>query len=207
MPTSLPSIPGLASLAWSHEAAVGTTTSPFTLERKTYDYGTSRLRAVCTTPTMRKADAMIWMAFFALQRQTEEGLLFGPGALQNAEFEGRSHRPGNPILRAQAAGGNSLQIKNLIATDEQIFPAGWFFSLQNTDGESDLYMIAEEMRSVLGSEEATMRVFPHLRAAYAEEKWLHFVDPKGQFYVENYPTFTFTSDNLLAPLTFELSQK
>lgn len=204
---SIPAIPGLATLQWAQDAAMGTTTSPFTLERKTYDYGASRLRAVCTTPTMRKVDGLIWMGFFAQIRQTEDPILFGPGALQNAEFQGRSRSPGNPKLNANASGGNVLSIKNLIATDEQIFPAGWFFSLQNTDGESDLYMIAEPMTSAVGSEFGRMRVFPNLRASYAANKWLHFVDPRGQFYVENYPTFSFTSDNHLAPLTFELSQR
>lgn len=206
--TSLPKTPGLATLAWSHDASVGSTTSPFTLQRKTYDYGSSRLRAVCTTPSMAKADAFLWMGFFARVRQTEEAILFGPRALQNAEFEGRAHRPGNPILRVNHDGGNVLQVKNLIETDDVTFPAGWFFSMENTDGKSDLYMIAETFTMTAGSgEEGEFKVFPHLRASYSVEKWLHFIDPHGQFNVVNYPTFSFTSDNLLAPITFELAQK
>lgn len=203
----IPSTPGLASLTWSHEATVGETTSPYTLERKTYDYGAQRLRAVCVTPSMSRENAATWMGFFARIRQTEEPVLFGPRALQNAEFEGKGHSPGNPRLASTAIAGNTLSITNLITTEEQLFPAGWFFSMENEDGDDDLYMIAEPMRSVMGSADAEMHIFPSLRGSYSQDKWLHFNTPQGQFHIINHPSFAFTADNLLAPITFELAQK
>ena len=91
--------------------------------------------------------------------------------------------------------------------------AGWFFAVQNTEGEEDLYTIRE---SVTGREfldangdrdaSAEVKVFPALRNSYTAGKWLHFINPKGLFYVVNFPTFTFDSNRILQPLTFEVAQ-
>ena len=81
---TLPIQPGLASLQWVHDSAVGETMSPFTLRRKAYDYGSSRLRAVCVTPPMTYDTSLRWQGMFAHLKQTGEPFEFGPGYLQRS---------------------------------------------------------------------------------------------------------------------------
>ena len=168
---------------------------------------------MCVTPPMTYETSLRWQGMFAHLKQTGEPFEFGPGKLQNVTFPGITRRPGNPVTWIDHTSGSVFHCRGLDPDNPATLLAGWFFAVQNTDGEEDLYMIKE---SVTGQEfldgngdrdaSAEVKVFPALRNSYGHGKWLHFIDPKGLFYVVNFPTFTFDSNKILQPLTFEVAQ-
>lgn len=202
--------PGLASLQWIHEAVIGETESTYTLATKRYNYGNSRLRAVCTTPLMTNADGLKWQGFFASNRQSGDPILFGQGALQSVQFPRMRQAPGNPVLqRGHEAGATELYCRGMLSQSDvnyevQNLQAGWFFSLSQGDN-TDLYLIREAVAN-RDDGTATIKIFPALRHSFGVGIWLHFVNPRGQFWVSSYPTFTFDADRHLLPITFELTQ-
>ena len=210
---TLPVKPGLASLQWTYDCAIGETLSPFTLRRKAYDYGSSRLRAVCVTPPMSYDLGLRWQGMFAHLKMTGEPFEFGPGKLQDVNFPGIRRAPGNPVTWVAQSSGNVFQCRGFDPDNPATLSVGWLFAIQNVDGEEDLYMIRE---SVTGQEyldgnghrdaSANVKVFPALRNTYAAGKWLHFIDPKGLFYVVNFPVFRYDTNRILQPLTFEVAQ-
>lgn len=210
---SLPDRPGLSSIEWMHQSTIGTTISPFTFRRKTYNYGASMMMAICVVPAMTYQDSLTWKALFAQLKQTGEAFYFGPGALQSITFDRIGRVGGNPVLQSNHTSGSTFHTRGFNHDNPATMKAGWYFAIQNDEGNEDLYMITEDITGTPTLDSngnpdgvADIKVFPALRNTYTHGKWLHFINPKGLFYVSDFPSFRYDSNKIMQPLIFEVSQ-
>ena len=198
MPLTLPTEPGIREISWIHESAIGRSESPFTLARQTYDYGSSRLKAIVSLPTMTRAKADDWVAFFAKVR--------GQGFYLSDSSRADLSSTETAALTATVASGASVIATQgwTISTSDLMTPGDWFDVVAN-NGDTALFQVLDSVSSD-GSGNANINVFPNVRTQINSGVILNFSNPKGVFVIDDIPAFRFDVNKLLQGFSFECSQ-
>lgn len=197
MPLSLPSSPAPREITWIAQSAVGRSESPFTLTRQTYDYGSSRLRAIVSIPPMTRSKANDWLAFFAKIRGGE----FYLGDSSRADVTTSE----TPRVKTQASSGSTLSTELWTPSTSNLLAPGDWFDVVASNGKKCLFQCLEAVASD-GSGEATISIFPNVRTTIAAATSLNFASPQGVFVIDDAPSLSFDSSKLLKGFSFDCSQ-
>lgn len=111
-PLSFPSTSGAAGIDIRISDVVGMQSSPLTLAQTIFDWGGDVLEADIAAPSMKRADAEVWVAFlWALRGRVGTFLMGDP-----ANSSPRGTWAGTPVVNgAHAAGVRTVALKNFTA--------------------------------------------------------------------------------------------
>ena len=197
MPLSLPTTPGNREITWIPQQAIGRSESPFTLKRQTYDYGSSRWRAIVKLPPMTRTAASEWLAFFAKVRGSE----FYLGDSSKADVVTAE----TPRIKTQASSGAVLATELWTPSTADLLAPGDWFDVTAANGKKCLFQVLDAVSSD-GSGEATISVFPNARTTISATTSLNFTSPQGTFVLDDAPAFNFDQSKLLKGISFECVQ-
>lgn len=158
---------------------VGVTASPFTGQQETQSNDLSLWRAEIEIARMTRADAAAWRAFLAKLRGRHGSFLLGDSA-GDAPRGTAKDTPGTPVVD----GANDQGALTLALRGAPTGAAGYLLEgdmLQLGSGASArLYMVTNDVTTD-GSGEATLDIWPRLRADYADGAAITLSSPKGLF--------------------------
>lgn len=198
MPLTLPATPGTREITWIPQAAVGRSESPFTLKRQTYDYGSSRWKAIVTLIPMTREKASAWMAFFSKLRGQEFYLTDS-----SKDDVVTSETP--TFTNTVASGSSVIATQGWTASQSNLLAAGDWFDVTADNGKKALFQVLDAVSSD-GSGNANINVFPNVRTQINSGAALNFTGPKGVFLLDDAPAMRFDFNQLLQGLSFECSQ-
>lgn len=198
MVATQPTDPGIQEITWIPETVVARSESPFTLKRQTYDYGSSRWKAIVKLPPMTRAKAQAWMAFFA---SLKGGEFYLSDSSKASVVSGET-----ASLSATVASGAALiATQGWTPSTADLLTAGDWFDVAANNGNTALFQVLENVTSD-GSGNANVSVFPNVRTQINSGAVLNFTNPKGVFVIDDTPSFRFDVNKLLSGLSFECSQ-
>lgn len=197
MPLELPAYPGAQSITWIPQAVVARSESPFTLKRQTYDYGSSRWKAVVKLPAMGRELAAEWMAFFAKVKGQE--FYLGDNSRNDlVTIEA-------PTLKNTVASSSVLVTQGWTPSTSDLLRPGVWFDIVATNGKKCLFQVSDAVSSD-GSGEANINIFPNVRTTITAGASLNFIKPQGVFLIDDVPSLEFDSNPIMQGLSFECSQ-
>ena len=191
-PLSLPTVTGLASIAWQKESVVARSQSIFSLKSKVYDWSGKRWSAVVGLPTMAATEWRDWEAFFLSLNGPEGTFWLGPTLDKTA----RGVATGTPLINGGSQSGQSIVSDGWTISQTGILKAGDWLQIGNY-----LYRVLEDVNSD-GSGNCTFEVWPNLRAAPDDDDPITVANPKGLFRLEEMPDLEQGQDHLVSGVTF-----
>lgn len=181
------------SIEWKAENSVTYTESPFSKKLKIYDYGGKRWRATVTLPVMKLPNARRWIAWFLSLNGIEGTFYLKPSLESSASGSAQ----GTPLVKGAGQTGQSLETDGWDASQSLALMAGDWIQL----GDS-LYRVLQDVASD-GSGNATIDIWPGLRASPSDNAPLIVNDTKGLFRLERIPSVLYNVSRLAEGISFD----
>jgi hypothetical protein len=161
-PLSLPDTRSVSAITIRSTSVVGVSTSPFTMEQQVYRHAGQMLSADVQLKILNRAEAEPWIAWqFALNGREGTFLMGDPlGATP------RGIATGSPLVKGASQTGQSLITDGWTAGVTGILKAGDWIQL-GSGSSARLYKVLADANSN-GSTEATLDLYPRLRASPAD---------------------------------------
>lgn len=172
-PISLPSARGPSRIIIRANSIVGVSQSPFTGEQEVYVHQGESWQAEVSLPPMHRADAEEWIGAFLLALNGREGT-FLMGDPVNTTPRG-SWLGASPLVNGASQSGKTLAIDGLAAGATG--KAGDWLQL-GTGSSTHLHKLTAPF-TANGSGQATLDIWPRLRAAPADNAAVTIASPKG----------------------------
>ena len=171
-PISLPASPAPRSLVLRAYDAAAVAESPFSLVQDVQEFGGQRWELDVELPPMKRVDAAAWVAALKSLRGRRGTFLYGPVV----EASPQGTWAGTPLVDgAHAAGATAVSLKGLDAS--ATIKADDYFNFGT--GSSTRLHSALADATADGSGDVTIDIWPHLRAALADEAAIVSSSPKG----------------------------
>lgn len=192
----MPKRPGIVTCRWGLETNSQTFTSPFTKSTQRVALSGSRWFTTISLPTMKRAHAAEWQAFF----YRLEGMANTFNAYDPDARTPRGQAGGTPLVKGASQTGSSIDVdgcpNNIV---------GWLLPGDYFSVNGELKMVTEIV-STDGSGEATINFKPALRNSPADNTALTLENPTCEMalvddkqtvwetdVVGNYQPFTFSA--------------
>lgn len=162
----------LSSLSWRKRRARGVQVKPYTFGTKVYASAGQAWAIEAVIPLMTVKRSRAVRAFLTNALEGEQTFIFGPNV------DGKpSGRVANRLTLVNGSGqsGNSLIVDGFKPNTEQVVAAGDYFSLNGK-----LYEATADADSD-NSGQATLEIWPNLRAEPADNDELNFYNPVTTF--------------------------
>ena len=187
-----------AEITWHRRSAVAVSESAFTFAQKTYKWPGQGWRAEVKLPVMEREKAGAWSAFFA-KLNGREGT-FNLGCSVRKTSAGAPQ--GTPLVDGATQNGGSID------TD------GWDASITGQLKAGDMIQIGSKLYEVLddvdsdGTGDATINIWPDIPvgAEHADNAPVITQNAKGVFRLDAMPKIKWTTDQLLASISFSCSE-
>lgn len=177
-PLALPSHKNYRSIEIVQRKLVGVATAPFSLVPQTYEWPGERWEATIELAPMSRADGEAWVAWLMSLRGPVGSFLLGDVA--GAVARGSAGvTPGTPQVDGdQAAQARTLDIKTGLGNVSGYLLAGDWIQL-GSGSSSRLHKVLQDVS--LSSGEATLDIWPALRAAVSNNATVTVAAAKGKF--------------------------
>jgi hypothetical protein len=177
-PLTFPTHTGVKSANFIARNVVGNTLSPFTFTQQVQKGQGQRWEADITLPLMKRADAEVWISFFVKLNGSYGTFLMGdPNA--GTPRGSAATSAGTPVVNGASQTGSELDIDGLPASAIGYLKAGDYIQLGSA-GTSELYKVLDDVNSN-ASGEATLTIWPDLRASPADDATVTVTSAKGLF--------------------------
>lgn len=177
-PLDLPAAPALAGITLRRAPVTGMSRSPYTGAQYVVAYAGQWWEADCLLPTMKRPEAAAWRSFFAKLNGSYGTFLLGDPTGQVPRGSAAS-APGTPLVKGAGQSGGTLVIDGLPPGAADYLMAGDFIQL-GTGLSSRLHMVTDDA-DVNGSGEATLNLWPNLRASPSDNAAVIVSGAKGLF--------------------------
>ena len=173
-PLSLPDA-GFVSVSFRMVSRTGQSTSPFTGESQYYAWPAEWWEADVTLRPRKRADVAEWQAFAANMRGKYGTVLLGDPQATVA----RGATVGTVLVDGASQTGYTLAVDGLGLSVTNAFRAGDYIHVTE-GGLQRLHMVTKDVSSN-GSGEATLDIWPALRASPADNASVTYAAAKGVF--------------------------
>lgn len=196
-PLTLPLAP--SSYVLEVNNIVSVSTSIFTGQQQVYSHEGKYWTATIEFPGNKRSNQAALIAFLTSLKGQYGYFRFGP---YGAEATPRGVATGTPLVKgAGQAGSQTLQTDGWTPNVTNILRAGDYFQIGN-----NLYMCLKDVNSN-SSGEASIDIFPHVRANTADNSPLTTSSPKGLFRLQDSKTsYNLTNINLYGNITINATE-
>lgn len=178
-PRPLPSGLQFSSRNWRGRDVTSDVASPYTGQSDTYDFGGQWFEPTLTLVAMNRAQAQKWDAFLlSLNGHTGTFLLGDP--LRPRPLGRAATNPGVPVVKGLGQSGATLEIDGAPAGVAGYLLAGDLLQI-TCAGVERLHTALQDV-STNGSGEASIDIWPRLRAAPVDNSAVVLFSPKGTFH-------------------------
>lgn len=177
-PRTLPTITGIQSISLRARTATAISRSPFTYKEQVLSHQGQRWEAEVSLPPMKRAAAEEWVAFLvSLKGQFGTFLLGDPSAATPRGSASTS--AGTPLVNGASQTGDTLAIDGLPTSVTGYLLAGDYIRV-GTGSASRLYKVLQNVNTN-SSGQATLDIFPTLRASPSDNQTVFVSSAKGVF--------------------------
>lgn len=177
-PLALPTSKNIRSVILTARNSVGVSQSPFTFKQQVQKNAGQRWEAQVTLPPMTRAEAESWFAW-ALKLNGSFGTFLIGDPNGGTARGSAATTPGTPVVNGASQTGNELDIDGLPASATGYLKAGDYIQL-GSGSSAELYKVLDDVDSN-ASGEATVTIWPNLRASPADDATVVVDDAKGVF--------------------------
>ena len=202
-PLTFPTNVNIRSIEWIAKVNVGVVSSPFNYKQQVQQGDGEKWEGVVTLPPMKRSDAEAFNTFRLRLRGSFGTFLLGDpsGA---TPLGSASSTPGTPVINGASQTGHQLNIDGLPASVTGYLKAGDYIQL-GTGAATKLHKVLEDVNSN-SSGQATLNIFPNLRASPADGATVIVSNAKGLFRISvNEISWSVGSDSIYA-VSFPISE-
>jgi hypothetical protein len=169
-------LPGqLASITITPTSRVGVSPSPFTGQQQIYAHQGKFWRLSASTPTLDRAEAAAWIAWFQKLNGPEGTFLIG----DPAQAAPRGSALGAPVVDGASQTGLTLDTRGWTANESGVLLAGDYIQL-GTGSSARLHTNLTDVDAD-ASGLATLDIWPQLRESPSDGAPITLTDTVGQF--------------------------
>lgn len=174
-PLSLPSNRQISAFRMNAVDLVGVSQSPFTGAQQVYRYTGQFWEADLTLRPMNREEAELWISFFLKLKGAFGTFLLGDPVGATA----MGAATGTPLIDGAGQTGSSLVTDGWTPNVTGILKAGDYIQL-GTGASAKLHKVLDTVNSNSGGQ-ATLNIWPDLRAATSDNAPITVSNPKGVF--------------------------
>lgn len=196
-PLALPAALPARAVRWSPLTVVEDARSPFTLESQVYVHQGQAWRVLVELPPMERADAEQWVGFLLALNGREGTFAMGPPEYRAP----RGVATGTPLVKGAGQSGRTLLTDGWTSGVAGILRAGDYFQL-GSGASARLHKVVQDAASN-GSGDATLEIWPRLRAAPADNAPITVSAPVGVWRLASNETRWDVGTALIYGMAFE----
>ena len=175
-PLAFPTVTGLEDVEIMPHSSVGMSRSEFTGAQQTYDWGGAWWEARVSLPPMKRASAEEWIAFLISLNGLEGSFLMG----EPLNTSPRGSWAGTPVVKgAHAVRAETIAVDGFTPSTANVLRKGDWLQFGTGSG-SRLHKSRTDVDAD-GSGEASIEIWPPLRAALSDNASIVVSSPKGLF--------------------------